>query len=148
MRKTPAILFALLLLSAVPASAQQNSGDPCYGGNQKKTVAIAQTGNTKLVAGAGARRVYICSLLITASDAESLSVVEGTQTTNPCDTLPVAVVGAVTAANGMTLAANGSVSLGGGSSTVAASAIAANDVCLLQSGSGKVAGVVSFVQAP
>jgi hypothetical protein len=51
-----------------------------------------------------------------------------------------------TAANGMPFAANGGVSYGSGSGTVAQTATTANYLCLFQSGTAQIAGNLTYVQ--
>jgi hypothetical protein len=119
--------------------------DPCTT-LAKTPVPISQTANTKLVTKVSAKKTYICSIMVVAADAENVSLVEGTQTTNPCDTSTAAIIGGTTAAAGPNLAANGGWTLGAGGFSVAFGANNNFDVCLFQSGSGRVAGVLTYVQ--
>jgi len=140
MKKTIAAL-TLLLCTAAYVGAQSNI-DPCTG--QKSTAPIAQAASTTLVLGSPARKNYVCSLAIVSPDAEKISVVEGTGTA--CATTPLALVGATTAASGMSLAANSVLTYGNGTGTVAAGTNANFNICLLQSGAGVVSGVMTYVQ--
>lgn len=131
--------------SMTPLLVSPSGGDPCAT-IVKTSVAISQTANTKLVTKVSAKKTYVCSIMVVGADAENISVVEGTQTTNPCDTGVAAIIGGTTAAAGPNLAANGGFTMGSGSGTVASGATTNLDVCLFQSGSGRVAGVLTYVQ--
>ena len=119
--------------------------DPCSA-LAKTSVAISQTGTAKLIAKTSAKKNYICSIMVVGADAENISLVEGTKTTTECDTSTAALIGGTTAANGPNLAANGGFTLGSGGYTVVGGANNNFDVCLFQSGSGRVAGVLTYVQ--
>lgn len=107
-----------------------------------QSVAISQTGNAKLQGGLQGKNIYICYLLVVGADAENVSLVEGTGST--CGTNTSAVIGGTTAANGPNLAANGGFTAGNGDGVIAATGRAGDDVCLFQSGSGRVAGVMAI----
>lgn len=117
-------------------------GDPCRT-NAKVYVPISQTANTQLLAGTSAKKTYICHIIVVAADAENISLVSGTGSV--CATSTAAVIGSTTAAAGPNLSANGGFSIGTGVGSVAVSAVNADNVCLFQSGSGRVAGVMTYV---
>lgn len=133
---------AVLLCLAGHASAQQNS-DPCQS-NAKTTAPISQATSTTLLSGAAARKNYVCGIVIIGSDAENVSLIEGSGA--GCAASPLALIGNLTAASGMNLPANGGFALGNGGATVAAGSNANFNVCLLQSGTGTVGGVLIYVQ--
>lgn len=112
--------------------------DPCAG--VKQSFPISQTTGTRYVIGNG-HRAYICSIIVVGSDAENVSLVEGTGTV--CATGTIAVIGGATAAAGPNMAANGGFTLGNGAGTIAAVGVSGDDVCLFESGSGRVAGVMT-----
>ena len=119
------------------------SADPCE--QQLKTnVAISQAANTKLISATSAKKNYICSIVLIAPDAEKISVIEGSGST--CGTSGSALIGSTTVASGMSLAANGGLTYGNGKGTVAGGVNTNYDVCLLQSGTGYVAGNITYVQ--
>lgn len=119
------------------------SADPCSG--DKTNLAISQTTNTQLgIAVPG--RIRICSIMIISATAQSFSLVEGTGST--CGTGTLAIVGSTTAANGPSVAANSGYSQGNGQGTIARQAGFGNNLCLLQSGSGVIAGNLTWVAAP
>ena len=126
--------------SAIPVTF--SAPDPCQT-TAKLTFQISQTASTKLITGTAAKKIRICSIIANGADAENMSLVEGTGTV--CATGIAAVLGSTTAANGMNFAANGGFSHGNGGYTVLATATAADDFCLLQSGSGRVAGAGTYV---
>lgn len=92
---------------------------------------------------APSNKVHICSLVFNVADAENVSIVEGTGTL--CATNILAVLGGATAATGMNLLAGSGVSLGNGSAVVAKATVNANNLCILMSGTGRLAGVMTYV---
>lgn len=104
-----------------------------------KTIPISQTTSTDLKTFTNIG--FLCSVMYNASDAENVSLVEGTGTV--CATNIVAIIGGTSAAAGNHFAANGGVSMP--SSFIQFQlAASADHLCLLQSGSGTVAGVITY----
>jgi hypothetical protein len=139
---------------AIPATAAgtclgaggATTADPCSGA--KSFATISQTTSTQVITGTAAKKTYVCSYFWSGADAENISLVEGTGSV--CATNIYALVGSTTAGAGNNFTAGSGVAQGNGGGTVAfgsadANATAAN-VCLLQSGSGRVAGVIGYVQ--
>lgn len=119
--------------------------DPCFG-LVKSFFSISQTGNTQIITGTSAKKIYFCAFNVGPNaDAENISVVEGTGSV--CGTATVAVPGfpAATAANGWQMAANGGLTYGSGIGSIAATSVNADNVCLFMSGSGRIAGGGSYV---
>lgn len=117
--------------------------DPCQS-VVKISFPISQATSTQLFAGTSAKKTYICSLMLIAADAENVSLVAGTGSV--CATGIAAVIGGTTAAAGPNLASNGGFAWGNGAATIAAGVTNADNICLLQSASGRVAGVLTYVQ--
>jgi hypothetical protein len=116
--------------------------DPCMDQTLLGSVAISQAANAQLLTVPAARRVFFCHFFVVGADAENISLVEGTGST--CATGTLAVIGGATAANGMNFAAGGGAVDGIGSSWIAKTAVPGNNVCLFQSASGRVAGVLKY----
>jgi hypothetical protein len=116
--------------------------DPCAA-NAKVYTPISQTANTQLITGTASKKTFICSIVVVGADAENISLVAGTGST--CGTSTVAVLGGATAANGPNLAANGGFAFGNGASAIAATTVNQDNLCLFQSGGGRVAGVMTSV---
>lgn len=134
-------------LKVVIASNSTVVVDPCAA-NAKLDGTISQTTSTQVIAGTSAKKTYICSITLNGADAENISIVEGTGSV--CATNIFALLGGTTANAGMNFAANSGLGYGNGASHVLgpgtdANAAAAN-VCVLQSGSGRVAGAFTYVQ--
>jgi len=134
----------LLILVLSPASAQYNPQavfQTC-----PNTTAISQAAGAQLITGVAGQRTYICGLFVLAADAENVSLVGGTGTV--CATGIYAIIGGSTAANGPNLLAGGSFTLWSHVVTIAPPSAAAtgDNVCLLQSGTGRVSGVVTWKQ--
>lgn len=85
---------------------------------------------------------YICTvLLFSNADAENVSLVEGTGSV--CASSTAAIIGATTAANGVALIANEGFSLPS-SQPLFKMATAGDHLCLLQSGTGRVTGTITY----
>ena len=127
---------------------QSGNGDPCSSQLTKTNVPISMTGTTtiKLVSLSSAKQIYVCSFSVIASAATVFSLADGTKVSTECDTTAEAVIGATTATHGLSLAANGGMTFGAGSGTVARTTTAAHDLCLFQSGSGDLSGNLTYVQ--
>ncbi len=119
--------------------------DPCSG-IAKTTTPISITTDTVIVSALASNKTYICSLILVASAAEIVSITQGD--TSVCGTNEVALMGSTTDASGLSLAANGGLVLGTGSATVIAGTVANDDICLNVSGTNRVSGSVTWVQAP
>lgn len=118
--------------------------DPCSF-LAKTTLAIDQNADTQLFSGASSKKTYVCSIAIIAAAAEAVSLVVGTGTV--CATNIVAMLGSTTDANGLSFAANGGITLGNGLATVAGGLGAnADNVCLRQGGTSRLAGNLTYVQ--
>lgn len=139
---------AMAASSPVVLASNQSVGDPCTFQTKTNVPISTASGTTALVTGVSAKKVYVCSLALIAPSAVSVSLAEGSSAT--CGTSnQAAVIGVATngtAANGMPLAANGGLTLGSGTGTVAQTATAANYLCLFQSGTAQLAGNLTFVQ--
>jgi len=137
-----AAIFLLLVLVLSPVSAQQFSV-PLTCPN---TTAISQAANARLITGTAGKKTHLCGIFVLAADAENISLVGGTGTT--CATGAYAIIGGATAATGPNLLAGGSFTLWSPTLSLQAPSAAAtgDDVCLFQSGTGRVAGVVPWVQ--
>lgn len=138
--------------SAVPANAIQIAGKGS--GNSRvpvvcdnwKPFSIANTTVTKLVALASTKKVYICSIDLVVAAASNVALIEGTKVTNECDTSTAGLAGGTTAGAGWNLAANGGLAQGTGIGVIAASQSASLDVCIVQSASTQLSGVMSWTQ--
>lgn len=124
---------------------QMPAWDKCLLDPGKGNVAISQTASTKLVAGFPGTLIRICSVALVAGAAEIVSFTEGTG--SACGTGTLAVSGSTTAANGESYAANGGRA-GGGFGTLMVTTKPGDDLCLAQNTSSRVAGNITFVQAP
>ena len=108
-------------------------------------VAISQTADTTLVSGTSSQYFYICSIILVAGAAEVVSLWEGTGTA--CGTGSTAILGSTTEANGLSVSANGGFSAVSGIPFLR-TATTANDICLRQSGTNRVSGVLTYYKAP
>jgi len=117
-----------------------SSLDPCVDPKVATSFAISQATSTQIVTGQVGKRALICHALLVGADAENLSLVEGTGST--CGTNTLAVVGGTTAANGLNFAANVGANVVAGATWFAVTQVPGNNLCLLQSGTGRVAGSI------
>lgn len=126
-------------LVVVPGNAS-----PCWTDDTTSLPVAAHATATELIAGVSAKKIYVCSVLLVSTTAQTFSIIEGSGTT--CGTNPAAVIGNSTAANGMAFAANGGFAMGSGLRAIAKTATAANALCLLSSGTDYISGVITYVQ--
>ena len=142
---TPAATDPALVVAASPNSLG------CAGASIANTTVTpinnaGSSANLKLVDKVPAQKVYVCSINIVAGAATNVALVEGTKTTNECDTSTAGLAGGATAATGWNLAANGGLTLGNGTGIVAKSATNNLDVCLLFSAGNQVSGTIVWAQ--
>ena len=118
----------------------------CAGASIANTTstAISLTANTQIINGGSSKQTYICAINIVSAGAENIALVEGTGTT--CGTGSAGLAGGTSAATGWNFAANGGLAIGNGLGVIARTATAADNVCLLISGSGQVSGNVVWAQ--
>jgi hypothetical protein len=123
------------------------SDDPCTQGIKTNVPISTATGTVALVTGVSAKKIYVCSFSYVASAADAVSLAEGSSST--CGTSnQAAVIGVATngtQANGLSFAANGGMTLGNGTGTIASTATAANYLCLFH-GAVQGAGNLTYVQ--
>jgi hypothetical protein len=120
--------------------------DPCTSAAAKVNFAIATaSGTLQLVAPSSSTQVYVCSFSVIAAATAVVNLVGGTGATCTTGT-PVAALGSITAANGMSLAANGGLTYGSGVGTVVRTTTAGHGLCLIQSGTTALAGNLTYVQ--
>jgi hypothetical protein len=118
--------------------------DPCKA-QTKLYASINQTGNTQLVAGTAAKKLYVCSIHVVAAAATNVAVVEGTGSVCATGTAGVSGFGGATAATGWNFAGNGGIALGNGDSSLGAEGTSGDNLCIFNSGSGQVSGGISYV---
>lgn len=137
---TPAATDPALVVGVSPNSLG------CSGAGVANTTStpISVTASTQIITGASSKQTYVCSLNLIAGAADNVALVEGTGTT--CGTSTAGMAGGSTAATGWNFAANGGLTLGNGIGIIARTATAADNVCLLVSGSGQVSGNIVWAQ--
>jgi hypothetical protein len=128
----------------VAIASNQSVADPCMFQAKTKVAFSTTSGSTQLVALSGSTKIYVCAIHFISTAADSISFTEGSGTA--CATGATAVSGSTTAASGMDFPANGGMTEGGGVGTVMATSVAGDELCLLQSGTTKVAGNLMVVQ--
>lgn len=119
------------------------STDPCAGTIPTR-VAISQTADTTIITASSAKTNYICGGLIvvdnSAGATETVNIIEGTGA-GCVTTQTAAISGSTTEANGMKITGNGfSISR-----TVPGSGTNVN-TCLMQVGTQRLAGFITYVQ--
>lgn len=140
--------------AAVPANANYIGGsdgtntvgyyiDPCQRAARLR-VTISQTSGTQVVTGTSAKQTYICDFDLVTATAQNIVLVSGTGSV--CVTSPHAMAGGTTAATGWNFAANGGLVKGSGGFYIYSTGTAADNVCILQSGSGQISGSLTYVQ--
>jgi hypothetical protein len=133
----------------------QVPADPCalhgdvIGTATKTTIPFSSTlGEFQLVAPASLNQIYICAITLVSTAADTISIVSGL--TPNCTTGPLiaAIAGSTTAASGMDFAALGRWEQGNGTGTVLSSTSSGYGLCVLQTGTTKIAGAITYVQTP
>lgn len=138
------VLAGLLLVAlTLPLVAQVQvprgglPADPCTD-NVDASIMVNQTAGTQLITGSTDARIFLCQVTLVSATAQNIALVYGTGTV--CATGTGGLMGGPTAATGFNLAANDRVTIGTGIAAVAWTTAAAQNVCLLQSGSGQISG--------
>jgi hypothetical protein len=121
------------------------SDDPCTQVTKTNIAFGVAVGTTQLVAPSGILQVYVCSFSVIAAAGATVNLVGGTGATCTTGT-PVALIGSITAGNGMSLATNGGLTFGNGGASVTRTTTAGHGVCLIQSGTTSLAGNLTYVQ--
>lgn len=104
--------------------------------------------NLKIVTKASSKKIYICSINVgPVASAVNVGLIEGTKTTNECDTAAAGLnESGTTAARGWNFAANGGITFGNGIGVLYKTANANDDVCLVFSGAVQVNGSITYAQ--
>ncbi len=100
-------------------------------------IAVNQTTSTDLYT--STKKVHICSIMLVSATAQSVSLSEGTGST--CASGTAYLIGG--SGGTLALAANGGFSLGAGAPFLN-SQTAGDHLCLLQSSSGNVSGIITY----
>lgn len=122
--------------------------DACDGlAKTTKTISFASTTAQVLLAAGGSGIFnHICYIHVNTQADEIVNVLDGTQTTNPCDTgTPVALEGSTTAANGVKVLAGGGWTGGAGIGTIYRNTAANRQLCIVTSGSSRTNVSISYV---
>lgn len=134
----PILLFAF----AGRAHAQINSG--CSAGVLVWTPISLSTGATQtIVPGVLNEKVYICKLFLQTSSANNVAIVEGTGTN--CSTVSAGIFGGTTSGTGFIMGANGNLSMNGDASAWGVTATPGDQICLINSASTQLSGVMVTV---
>jgi hypothetical protein len=120
--------------------------DPCQR-EAKIRVSINQTAGTQLATGTASERIFICSMHVVTATAQNIALVSGTGTV--CATSPSGVegFGGSTAATGWNFAANGGIAMAAAGFAYGNTDTDADNLCLLNSGSGQISGGLTYVSA-
>ena len=121
------------------------AADPCQANaHVYKPLAIATGTTTNVITGTSAKKLYICQIILTTGIANNVTVIEGT-TGGTCGSGTAGIFGGTTTGTGFVFPANGGVSIGMGGYAVAQTATNANDICIITSASGPLAGGITYV---
>lgn len=121
-------------------------GDPCQA--KLATVlpfSITSATTTNILTGTASQKIYVCYLYMQTAIANNIAVIEGT-TGGTCGSGTAAMIGGTTAANGLNNAANSGQALGNGGFTVLQTQTNNNDICIITSAAGPLAGVIKYVK--
>jgi len=102
------------------------------------SVAISQTASTDVLT--LTNRGHICSIILVSDTAQFINVITGTGTV--CATGGAALIGSTTAGNGLSVSANGGFSAVSDRAWIRTPS--AVHLCVTQSGSGRLSGVITY----
>lgn len=126
-------------------AAGASAGDPCtFGTKVSLAISTNATASTQIIAASASTKIYVCSIILVAPAATAFNLLTGTGTN--CGTSQAAVLGSTTAANGMSFAANGGITIGNGAGVIAIANVAGAELCTFQSNAVQVAGNLTYVQ--
>jgi hypothetical protein len=157
-----AVLACLLCLAGLPGPAHAAGGAPvvtapeslgCAGqpliDTHFSAISFSTTTPQLIVAGVANQKVLVCAISLTAPNV-NVALIEGTTTTNPCDTGTAGMAGGTTAATGWQFgnpAAPGiGIDEGNGYYVRYRTATAGDNVCLAASSNGQVSGSIVWVR--
>lgn len=106
------------------------------------SIAISQTTSTDVLTTTA--KAHICSIVLVSDTAQFINVIEGTGTL--CATSGAALIGSTTAGNGLSVAANGGFSAVSDRAWLKTK-VTGDHVCITQSGSGRLSGVITYADA-
>jgi hypothetical protein len=109
---------------------------------------VGSASNLNIASKVSAQNVYICAINLVANAAMGVALVEGTLTTNACDTATAGMAGGTTAATGWPLQAGpgGGLTYGNGVGILFKTATVNHDVCLFFSTAAQVSGAITWAQ--
>jgi len=137
------LMSVLIMCAAMSASAQaQSLAEPCSSG-VKQNAPISETASAVIIPGQPSTKTYLCFVFLGTAGAQNLSIVEGTGAV--CATNQLVIIGGP-GGTGPPSQASGNITLGSGAASVGFTTVVGNDVCLLQSASGLVAGNMIYVR--
>ena len=133
-----------------PMNVAQKGGSAVAAGPCEREVPlyaqVDQASGEQLITGTASERVYVCSIAIVTATAQNIALVDGTGTV--CATSPTGLLGGSTAATGQNFAVNGGWVLPFNQGGWAKTSTDADNVCLRQSSTGQVSGIVTYVSVP
>lgn len=127
--------------SALSGLYVASASDPCLS-IAVTTLPVSVAADTAVITATASKRTYICGGALIAAAAEVVSIWEGTG--SACGTSSAALVGSTTEANGMSLAANGGFTVPSSIRGISTNV----DVCIRLNATNRVAGWLTYVQAP
>lgn len=121
--------------------------DPCQVNTPTYSNINISTATTTLLVAAGgsSKKTYVCSIDLFAFSADNVAIVEGTQSTTPCDTGAAGLVGGTTTATGISFPAQGGLVKGTGQSAVWVTAGTNVQICAITSASVQLSGRIKTV---
>lgn len=133
------VFFLSVILLWAQVTFAQIAGAGLGGRLCPSKAVVNQTASATVITGSSGNRIYICAIVLVSAAAQNISITEGTGTN--CATGAAAVIGGTTASI--------AVAAEGGFSSIApfawiSTATAANNLCVLQSGTGNVSGVITY----
>lgn len=110
-----------------------------------ETTAIHQTASTQVVHGTGGFRIGVCGIVFISAHAQGIAIKEGLGTI--CATGQQPLLGSIREDNSMVTAASGGLSSIASSPWLVTRGVA-NNICVMQTGTGTVSGVITWRPVP
>lgn len=103
-----------------------------------------QGGNQQLITGSVGQNIKICSVMLIAASATSLSIIEGSGVL--CNTNKAPIFGSITTQNGLNISSTGGVAFGNGSGVIGSTQATGDNVCIANSTSAVVSGGITWTK--
>lgn len=107
---------------------------------------INQAADATVITGTASQYIYPCAIVIKAQAADTISIWEGTGTA--CGTGSTAIVGSTTESEGVSISGAGDGFVMVSAAPFMRTATTGNNLCIRQTGTSRLSGMISYIKAP